>query len=84
MSNSSIWPIDGPYQVLPLHGNEGVHHIPQSYSITETVQSDCFVSYAEHSLGKSYPSAEMKSVYFAGPADESKMNVKLHFRMVCN
>ena len=72
MSNSSIWPIDRtlsgattPSQSRPgKDGNKGTLHIPQSSSITETSPSDCLVSYPEHS-GKSYPSAEMQSVYSA-------------------
>ena len=32
-------------------GNEKVHHIPQSSSITEASPSDCLVSYPEHLLG---------------------------------
>ena len=43
--------------------------IPQSSIITETSQSDCLVSYLGHSLGKSYPSAEMQLVYSTAPAD---------------
>ena len=42
-------------------GNKGVLHIPQSPSFTGTSPSDCFVSYRGHSLGESYPSAEMQS-----------------------
>ena len=44
-------------------GNEGVHRIRQSPSITVTSPSDCLVSYPGHSLGESYPTAEMQSVY---------------------
>ena len=36
---------------------------PQSTSITWASPSDCLVSYPEHSLGESYSSAEMQSVY---------------------
>ena len=50
-------------------GNKGVLHILQNSSITEVLLSDCLVSYLGHSLGVSYPSAEMQSVYFAAPAD---------------
>ena len=48
-----------------------VHHIPQSSSITEASPSDYLVSYPGHSLGESYPSAEMQSVYSAAPADKA-------------
>ena len=41
----------------------------QSSSITGASQSDCFVSYLGHSLGKSYPYAEKPLVYSAVPAD---------------
>ena len=41
--------------------------IPQSSSITGTSPSDCFVSYAGHALGRSYPSAEKQSVYSTAP-----------------
>ena len=68
---SSIWPVDrtlsratSPGQSGPgNNGNEGVLRIPQSSCITGAALSDCFVSYLEHSLGESYPSAEMQSVY---------------------
>ena len=49
-------------------GNKGVLHIPQNSSITGASQSDCLVSYPGHSLGESYPSAEMQSVYSASPS----------------
>ena len=45
------------------NGNEDVLHIPQSSSITEASPSDCLVSYQGHSLGDSYPYAEMQSVF---------------------
>ena len=44
--------------------NEGVHHIPETSSITEATP-DCFVSYLRHSSGESNPSAEMQSVWHA-------------------
>ena len=51
------------------NANEEVLCIPQSSSITETSPSDCLVSYPGHSLGESYPSAEMQLVYSATPAE---------------
>ena len=74
---SSIWPLDRPYEVLPLwgqsgpgsNGNKGVLHIPQSSSITGTSPSDCLVSYSEHSLGEYHSSANMQSVYSAVTTD---------------
>ena len=73
---SSIWPIDKTLSDATTPGqsgpgsncNEGVLHIPQSSGITGTPPPDCLVSYPEHSLGKSYPSAEKQSVYFTTPA----------------
>ena len=77
MSNSSIWPINktlsgattasqsGPSS----DGNEGVLHIPQNLSITWASRSDCLMLYQGHSLGRSYPYAEMQSVYSTAPTD---------------
>ena len=60
------------YHVGPVSDdNEAVLHIPQSSSITETSPSDCLVSYPEHSLGNSYPSVEMQSVYSVASADKA-------------
>ena len=53
-------------------GNEGILGIPQSSSITGASPSDRFVSYPGHSLGESYPSAEMQSVYSTAPVDKAK------------
>ena len=59
-----------PGQSAPRNdGNEGVLRILQSSSITGTSPSDCLMSYQEHSLGESYPSAEMQSVYSGAPAN---------------
>ena len=77
MSNSSILPIDGalsgattPGQSGPgSDGNESVLSIPQSLSITRASPLDCLMSYPVDSLGRSYPSVEMQSVYFTAPAD---------------
>ena len=49
-------------------GNEGVLCIPQRSSITEASTSDCLMSYPGNSLVKSYSSADIQSVYSAGPA----------------
>ena len=70
---SSVWPMDRtlsastPSQSGP--GNERGFGIPQSSSITGNSPSDCLVSYPEHFLGVSYPSAEKQSVYSTAPAD---------------
>ena len=80
---SSIWPKDRtpsgattPGQSGPgSDGNEEVHNIPQSSSITGTSPSDCLVSYPGYQLGaggKSYSSAEMQSVFSTVPADWTK------------
>ena len=50
-------------------GNEVVLRIPQSSSTARTSPSDCLVSYPGHSLGGSYPSAKVQSVYSTAPAD---------------
>ena len=76
---SSIWRIDRtllgaitPGQSGPgSNTHEGVLRIPQSSSITGALPSDSLVSYREFSLGVSYSSAEIQSVYFASPADWS-------------
>ena len=51
------------------NGNEGVLRILPAPSITGTSPSDCLVSYPGHSLGGSYPPAEVQSVYSTAPAD---------------
>ena len=58
-------------------GNERVFHIPQSSSITEASPSDCLVSYAGHSLGESYLSAVMKSMYSVAIADWAKVSIRI-------
>ena len=76
---SSIWPIgwtlsgattegqSGPGS----NGNEEVLHIPQSSSISGTSPSNYLVSYLGHSLGESYLSAKIQSVYSPAPADRA-------------
>ena len=49
-------------------GKEEVLHIPQSSTITGASSSDCLMSYPGHLSLRSYPSAEMQSVYFTAPA----------------
>ena len=74
---SSIWPVDRALSGATTSGqsgpgsdgNEGVLCIPQSSSITGTSSLDCLVSYSGHSLGGSYSSAEMQSVYSTAPDD---------------
>ena len=46
-------------------GNEGVLRIPPNSSTTAAWPSDCLVPYPGHSLGESYPSAVIQSVYSA-------------------
>ena len=74
---SSIWPIDGTLSDATTPGqsgsesddNEGALRIPQSSNIIGTSPSDCFVSYAGHSLGAVLHSTEKQSVYSTAPAD---------------
>ena len=55
------------------NGIEGVHHIPQSSSITGTSPSDCLASYLGHSLeGESYFFADMQLLYCTASADWAK------------
>ena len=54
------------------NGNEGVLCIHQSASITGTSPSDCLVSYPGYSLGESYPSEKMQSVYSTALANWAK------------
>ena len=68
---SSIWLIDRTlsgvttpgYSGPESDGNEGVFHIPQSSSITGTSSSDFLVPYSGHTLGGSYPSAEVQPFF---------------------
>ena len=77
LSNSFIWTIDTTLSgTITLgesgsgsDGNEGVLHIPQSFSIIGALPSDCLMSYPRHSLKDFYPSAEMQSVYSTATAD---------------
>ena len=50
-------------------GNKEILRIPQSFSITGASLSEFLVSYPRYSLGESYPSVEMQSVYSTTPAD---------------
>ena len=74
---SSIGPTDRNLSgtTTPSHngpgsdGNEGILCIPQNLRITEASPSDCLMSYPGHTLGESYPSAEMQSMYlFCSPS----------------
>ena len=81
---SSIWPIDRVLSSAATlgqrepgsNGNEGVLHIPQSSSITETSPSDCLVSYPGHSLVESY-CRDVFSVFYSpsrlGKKDKRKV-----------
>ena len=87
-----IWPIDRtlsgiitPSQSGPgSHGSEEVFCIPQSSSIPGASQSDCLVPYPRHSLGESYFSAEMQSVYSVTPADWVIFCCKLRLKVIIN
>ena len=77
MQFSSIWPIDGTLSGATTPGQSGagsdgteeVLCISQSSCITGASPSDCLVSNPGYSLGVSYPSAEMQSIYSTAPAD---------------
>ena len=71
---NSNWPI-GHYQVLPLRTRVDLRAI--AIKGTPHFPSDCLVSYPGHLLGKSYPPAEMQSVYSTALADWA--NVYLYF-----
>ena len=66
----------GPYQVLPFQERmglgvmamKGCSAFPKAPT-SGTSLSDCLVSYPGHSLRRSYPSAEVQSVYSTAPAD---------------
>ena len=51
---------------------KGYSVLPQRSCITEASTSDCLVSYPEHLLEESYPSADMQSVNSAAPANWAK------------
>ena len=78
--------------VLPLwaksrpgnNGNKGVLNISQSSCITGTLPSDCLVSYSGHSLGGSYPSAEVQSVYSTAPANWAIHRVKCQNSLIAD
>ena len=77
MSNTFIWSIDRTLSGATTPGqsgpgsdvNEGVLRIHHSSSIMGALPSDCLLTYPGHSLGETYFSAEMQSVYSAGPVD---------------
>ena len=85
MQFSSIQPIDRarsgatiPDQSgLVSNGIEGEILIPQSPSITETSPADYFVFYPGHTLGESYPSDELQSVYSTATTDWAKIYRKV-------
>ena len=54
-------------------GKEEVLRIPQNISITGVSPTDSLVSYPGRSLGESYTSTEMKSVYSTTPAGWAKL-----------
>ena len=76
---SSHWPIDRTLSRATTlsqggPGSDGYKEvlcIPQSSSNTGATPSDCLVSYPGNSLGESYPSADVQSVYSIAPADRA-------------
>ena len=83
---SSIWPIDktlsGAFTAAQSwpgsNVNELVLRISQNTSITGTSPSDCLVSYPGHSLGETYASAEVQSVYSTTSPTSRLGNICLH------
>ena len=45
-----------------INGNEGLFHIPEISKIGAS-PSNCSMSYPGHSLGETFPSGEIQSVY---------------------
>ena len=70
MLSSSIWPIDRTRSGAATQAQSGpgsdsnkkVLRVPLSSNITKASLLDFFVSYPEHLLWESYPSAEMQEV----------------------
>ena len=58
--------------------NNMVFYILQSSRITEASPSDFLVSYLGYTLGESYLSAEMQSVYSPVPADWANLSCVIH------
>ena len=85
--HSSIWLIDRAQSGCTTRrlsgpgsdGNEVVLRILQNSRISEASPSDCFVSYAEHSLGAVYLSVEIQLVYSATPADWASVGVYIYY-----
>ena len=83
MQFSSLWSIDRNLSGATTAGqsgpgsnvNDGIICIPQGPNITGTSPSDCLVSYPGYSLGESYPSAQVQSVYSIAPSDLASFNM---------
>ena len=77
MSNSSSWLINRTLSGAIISGqsgpgsndSDGAARIHLNSSITGAPSSDDLIPYPGHSLGGSYASAEMQSVYSTSPAD---------------
>ena len=90
MSNSFTWPIDRILLVATTpgqsgvgsDGNEGELCISQGSSINGASPWDCLLSDLRHSLGKSYPSAEMQSVYSTVPTNWAVRRHKTSHEMI--
>ena len=72
--------IDPGQSRLGSDGNEGVLYIPKSSK--RASPSDSSMSYPEHLLGESYPSAEMQLVYSTAPADWAQGNSGLYSKLL--
>ena len=68
---SSLWPVDRTLFGAKTPGQSGPGSKGNigALSITEASPSNCLVSYLGHSLGESYPSAEIQLVYPIALAD---------------
>ena len=93
MQFSSIWPIDRTLsgattlgQSGPASdGNEGVHCIPQSSSITGTLPSDYLVSYLGRSLGLVLPLCWDAVGVFYSPSRMGKdLTLNNPWRFICH
>ena len=86
---SSFWPINKTLSSATTaelngtgsDGNEWLLCIPQSSNITGASPSDCLVSYPAHTLGESYSSAVIQSVYSTASADRAIQTFRIWFNI---
>ena len=80
ISKQFIWLIDRTLSGTATSDQSGLRsddnkEVLCSPQITGASSSDRFVSWLGHSLGKSYTSAKMQSVYSAAPADWARLQL---------